>query len=213
MNQIPERLNLQIDVLDLQNQRAQPIPHLKPPQLIAAILQEFEEVAYLGKDVDAYVLTRSDSTESLDDSLPLHRQVSQNERLILLERERPLPSSTVPPADLLYLREPKSGEVYRLHWLPALIGRSSGAATEQIPVAVNLAQFNTSQKVSRKHAQIVQENGHYAIQSLSDQNPTLIQTKQGDPIQLTSEPHPIHHQDRIVLERSELTLEFLIRSS
>src|SRR4051794_13498377 len=92
-----QRIELKIDLLDRTNQRALALPTITSNELIAAILQEFDEVDYLGKSADDYVLYKVEDNSALDASLPLSQQVAANARLVLKERELEIPSGAQPP--------------------------------------------------------------------------------------------------------------------
>ncbi|NJN66781.1 MAG: FHA domain-containing protein [Chloroflexaceae bacterium] len=64
--------------------------------------------------------------------------------------------------------------------------------------------------MSRRHAQITEERGQFYLEGLS-QNPTMVEDAQGNRVPLHASKHRLHHGDRICLERSQITLKFLIR--
>ncbi len=209
-NQSP--LELHIDVFTQKNQRALALPDLHPPELVAAILQEFRELEYLGDAPEGYQLVRASDQTPLDDTRPLSKQhLTAQTRLILQELEEPLPTGTQRPTRPIYLREQLASKSYKLHWVPAIIGRLGQNQAHNDWVAVNLSSHRTGLRVSRRQAQITETNGNYFIESLSS-NPTALEDSTGTRIVL--EPHvryPLRHGDVIHLERSEIALKFIIR--
>ncbi len=147
----------------------------------------------------------------LNDEEPLQNQLGNGSKLIIVENEEPLPPQTSRPSDPIYLREQASGKVYKLHWQPAIIGRPDKNQTMNDQVAVNLDSYKTGLRVSRRHAQITEKNGTYFINSMS-RNPTSIKGEEGNPIPVSAEKRPLHNGDLIHLERSNITLKFIIRN-
>jgi len=204
------RLELRIDVLDLKDQRALPLRELKPPQLIEAILLEFRELEYLSDRPGDYRLLKAEDRSPLDDEEELSHQLANGSRLALVEQESPSPSGSDRPSKQIYLRDQILGKVYRLNWLPAIIGRPDKNQPHNELVAVNLESYNTGLRVSRRHAQITEKEGQYFLQSMS-RNPTSIRDGKGNTIPVTAEKRPLENGDIIHLERSNIALKFIVR--
>lgn len=204
-----QRIELKIDLFDLNNQRALALPTITPTELIAAILQEFDDVDYLGKFVDDYALYKADDNKALDARVALGQQVSAGTRLVLKEKEIALPSGARLPTVPAYLRETKSGTVYKLHWLPAVIGRPDKNQPQNELVCINLESQPSGVRVSRRHARITAENDRFFIESLSN-NPTKLR-RETQTIDVTNEKQPLHDGDIILLERSDISLKFVVR--
>jgi hypothetical protein len=209
------RHDLLIDVGDVQEQVAQVLPQITPLELIAAILEEFSEFEYLGPPAADYILIRHSDQTPLDEADNLQRQVASGDHLALIERQVEPPDGTRPPSKRLYLREKgvnheqASSKVYKLHWLPAVIGRRGQELADNDVVAVNLSAHSAGLRVSRRHAQISEKNGQFYIESLSS-NATIVQT--GDQHKtLDSGKHVLQHGDVIYLVRSEIALQFIVR--
>lgn len=203
------RLELFIDVLDERNQRALVLPNLTVVELMGEILQEFRSLGYLSRVTGDYQLLKASDRSPLNPAVPVGKQVAQRERLILVEPEWPLPERTQRPVRHMYLRDEDTGNVYKIHWLPAIIGRSDESQQTKL-VAVDLAAHERALRVSRRQAQITEENGQYFIQSLS-QNQTTIKDEQGAPITLGPNKHPLKPGQIIYLENSRIALKFLVR--
>ncbi|MCP4421410.1 MAG: FHA domain-containing protein [Chloroflexi bacterium] len=211
MSASQKRLKLKIDVFEEKGQRAMPLPTLKPPELVEAILQEFRELEYLSDSTADYHLLKADDASHLNDEEPLRNQIGNGTHLVIAENEESMPQGTARPSDPVYLREQVSGKVYKLHWQPAIIGRPDKNQSHNDHVAVDLESYKTGLRVSRRHAQISEKNGNYFIASMS-RNPTFIRGDEGDPIPVSAEKRPLQNGDIIHLERSNIALKFIIRN-
>ena len=97
MNPSQARVELTIDVFEETGQRALVLSELRPSQLVKAILQEFHNLEYLGDDANDYYLIRAESGERLDEDSSLE-PLNTGDRLVLKEREVPLPGTTRRPS-------------------------------------------------------------------------------------------------------------------
>jgi len=205
-----KRLDLYIDVFEKPAQLAKSLPNLKPPELVDAILQEFQELEYLSDtSTDYYLVAADNEAASLQEDVQLVQQVANESRLKLLEVERPLPPGTKRPGQAIYLRDVANGKVYKLYWLPAIIGRPDKNQPYDDWIAVDLESYQTGLRVSRRHAQITEQNGRYFIESLS-RNPTTVRNEEGAE-EVGDKKRPLQHGDLIQLERSNITLKFIVR--
>lgn len=204
-----ERLELKIDVLNTPAQRALALADLTTEELIAATLQEFTEIEYLGLEPGDYRLLDAASGAELTALQPIHAQVHNNDTVRLVEREKPVPAGASRPPASLYLRELASGRVFKLHWLPAIIGRTDRNLPDNQLLAANLETLPAGLRVSRRHAQISQQNGQYFIQCLSG-NPVTLRRAGGESLPIGRSHHPIAGGDQIVLDRSGIVLKFIV---
>ncbi len=204
------RLEITVDVFEAKNNRALIVPQLTPREMIASILDEFRSLAYLSQMPDSYALLRARDGLVLDEASPLGQQLKPGERLILAEYQPELPKETLQPSRHAYLREEASGEVYKLHWLPAIIGRVDASLSDNDRVAVDLAAHQRGLRVSRRHAQIIEENGRFFIESLS-QNATTIRDSQGRETALNSGALPLEPGDIVSLDQSQIALQLIVR--
>ncbi|MBI1294620.1 FHA domain-containing protein [bacterium] len=203
------RLEIHIDVLEKSGQQAHPLASLTPTALIQAILDEFRgEINYLGDVPDAYELHRADSGTVLVPGAPLGQQIENGAGLRLVEREMTLPPSTQRPAQRIYLREQNRGKVYKLNWLPALIGRPHKSMDDNDLLAVNLESYVRGGHVSRRHAQIRAEDGRFVLEVLAD-NPVHV-VRDFASVPVGDQPYPLQHADIITLERSGIDLQLII---
>jgi len=206
------RLDLRIDVFEAENQWAKPLASLTPPELIAATLQEFRELEYLGSDPDDYVLLKKADQKPLDPEKPLQKQLGNEAHLVLREREQPLPEGTKRPSRPVYLRDQSSGNLFRLDWLPAIIGRPDPNQPHNDWLAVNLEMYPTGLRVSRRHARITEKDGRFYINSLS-RNPTILKKADGSETPIGDKLAPLDNGDVVFLERSNISLKFIEREA
>jgi hypothetical protein len=204
------RLELLIDVFDHAAQRAIALPTLLPAELVAAVIKEFREIEFLGNDPAHYQLLKAATRSALDEQVPVGQQLAAGERLALVEREQPLPPGTQRPSRPIYLREQSSGTVYKLHWQPAIIGRPDSTQKDNQQIAVNLSAHAAGQRVSRRHAQIVESKGQFYVERLAP-NPTVVKDSQGITTRIEGDRRPIQGDDTIVLESSQIALKFIVR--
>lgn len=209
------QLDLKIDIFSAPAQRAVVLANLRPPQLVAAIIAEFcgdENQPLLDTQADRYYLARGRDAPPLVDDLSLESQhVVDGEQLVLLEHEPPQPTGTDRPKRPIYLRHQPSARVYRLHWLPALVGRPAGQSADNDRLALNLAGFPRSDWVSRHHAQISEQDGAVLLTNLAENNPIVVRSPDGTDTRVRSRvPTPIRHKDAIVFIHSGIELQLLI---
>lgn len=206
------RLELFIDVLELEKQRALVLPGLKVGELIGAILSEFTELEHLGGSPEAYQLLKKADRTPLVNTVPVAEQAQPKEALVLVEYQTPLPPGATRISRQAYLREQSSGQVYQLHWQPALIGRPDRNQQQGELLAINLESHSTGLRVSRRHAKITEINGRFFIESMSG-NPTLITNEAGKKETVEQTPQELQDGDIIVLERSNISLKLLLRDT
>jgi hypothetical protein len=203
------RLDIRINVFDKEGQRAQVLPGLTPPELVQAILDEFRELEYLGGPPSDYQIYRMNDHNPLNEDLPLEQQIGHADHLVLVEKEQPLPARTDRPAHALYLRDQVTGEVYKLHWLPAIIGRPDPGQPHEDWLAVDLRSHEGGLRVSRRHAMISTDGQHYYIETLS-KNPTFLEGGEDAQAIPMDESVRLESGDLIRLSRSKITLKFIV---
>lgn len=208
------RIDLRIDVLDLPDQHALVLPKLKPPELVSAIIAEFRgdvNAEYLGADPRGYFLVDAESGAALDAEAEVGKQVSSGGRLALREVETDLPQGGQPLSRSVYLREVASGNVYRLRWQPAIVGRHSADQPMNDLVAVDLQSYATGLRVSRRQVAITEKDGQFFVENLS-RNPVSIRRGDDVAIPIESRRQRILPGDLIDLERSDIMLKFIVRN-
>lgn len=225
------RLELYIDVFPLKKQRALVLPTLMPEELALAIIQEFGgrqivdesggngkravapekllKLAYLSDNPNDYQLLRANGRKPLDATVPIGAQLSAKDQLILTEQDLPLPEGTTRPSRPAYLRDQNTGKVFKLHWLPAIIGRSDPNLPQNDRLAVNLSSYRTGQRVSRRHAQIGEAGVQFYVEPLSP-NPTAIKYPDGK-ITPIKDQRLLRNGETVLLEGSQIALEFIVR--
>ncbi|MBV7336095.1 hypothetical protein KFU94_49240 [Chloroflexi bacterium TSY] len=220
------RLELFVDILGTDEHRALALPGLNVSEFIEAILAEFRSLEHLGHSASVYQLQRADNEDRLDDERPLEEQVVSGERLILRERLAPIPVGVQRAHQDIYLCEQQSGAVYKLQWLPALIGRQTDTSArlsnadvsgridrvseelDEVELSVNLGQYPAAMRVARRQALITEEDGHYWVQNLSKNSMSIVDDA-GESETVSAAKHPLHSGDLIHFERSGIRLKFM----
>ncbi|KPL91864.1 FHA domain-containing protein [Herpetosiphon geysericola] len=201
------RFELFIDVYEKKQQVAQTLTNIPTGELVESILKEFRrDFDFLGQNPDAYCLIKQDGSV-LSNNRTLDKQVSNKERLIFSEAMPNMPEAGQPMARRIYLREHPSGNSYRLHWQPAIVGRFDNQASNDL-LAVDLGSHPNGLRVSRRQFEITETGGHFYIESLSP-NPTTITDSTGRPIQVDRR-QVLQHGDLITLDRSQITFKVII---
>ena len=212
MRPTTHRLELFINLPGQGRQRALALASITPAELVDAVLQEFRgELEYLSDSVADYRLVRAEDRAPLDDGAPLAAQVRDGDDLALEERPREVPQGARPSSKPVYLREQATGMVFRLAWLPAIIGRPDDNLPDNEMLAVNLAPLVSGARVSRRHAQIVEDGGQLFVESLARQNPTIVRAAAGNETRVEDGRVPLSDGDVIYLERSKLALKVIVR--
>ncbi|MGB1253277.1 MAG: FHA domain-containing protein [Candidatus Promineifilaceae bacterium] len=196
-------LNLEFDIVgESQPQLAKVRHDMLVGDLITEIVREFDI-----NDQDEYLLFRKGNDRPLDPRYPLSGQsvVDRDQlnftRPALLQRKALSAGSS---ASLRLLT--KSSAVYDLDWQPAIIGRPDADATHTSLLAVNLEWLGKrGKRVSRSHAQIVEERGVFYIESLAPNNPTFVNNS----VLVTGERRELNNKDQILLKASKVRFEFL----
>lgn len=204
------RLDVRIDVFEKTDQWAKPLVTLKPAELVEGVLLEFRELEYLSDSSADYYLVQGEEAVRLQEEAPLSQQLANEARLQLKEVEKPLPKGGRRPSKAVYLRELETNQVYKLHWLPAIIGRPDKSQPYNELISVNLESYKMGLRVSRRHAQITEQNGRFFIESMS-RNPTLLKGEVGDAVPVTEEKRPLQNGDIIQLSRSNIAFKFIVR--
>jgi len=212
MSSTPARLDLRVDVLDKKDQRALALSNLTPAEFVEAILREFRELEYLSDVPADYQLLKAEDKSPLEAQNQLQQQVANNSRLLLVETRPPLPPDTRRPSQDIYLRDQTTGKVYKLNWLPAVIGRPDKNQPHNEWIAVNLESYQAGLRVSRRQAMITEQNGQYFVESMS-RNPTAIKKENGELIEVGAAKQPLSPGDSIFLERSNVSLKFIVRGN
>lgn len=203
------RLDLLIDVFDQPAQRAMARPSLRPGELVAAVIDEFRELEYLGGDAARYQLVSATTRAALAEDVPIGQQAKAGDHLALIERDLSLPPGTQRFSHPIYLREQESGAVYKLDWQPAIIGRPDTTRQDNDQIAIDLSAHPAGQRVSRRHAQIVEVNGQFYAEHLA-QNPTVVKSSAGMTTRVERDRLPIQDGDVLVLENSQIQLKVLV---
>lgn len=198
---------------DNPHQEASVRPNVTVRTLIDETLREFNLME------GNYTLTMAGD----DTALPFDRTVEQlgiqmGSELIFARQRRSIsqhmimrgahffqPVTGAPPA---FLREESSRAVFDIDWHPAIIGRpdaSNPASADML--AVNVGEIEEGKTVSRQHARIMVQGGHYFLEPLAARNPTFLNDRElvmgekarlqsGDRVQVGQIALTFHQQER-----------------
>ncbi len=206
------RVKCYVDVDEETNQLANVAADLKPPQLVAAILEEFHAQEQLGDNPAHYYLLNKETRQPLDDTATLGFQVHDLDRLALVERELPLPEGAMRPSRPVYLREIRTPRTFPVQWLPAIIGRQSEHQPHNELVAVDLRSYAAGLRVSRRHVRLTEQDGAFYIDNLSDNPVWLVSPGAAAPLAVGGQSVRIAAGDVIRLERSEIEFKLIVRN-
>jgi FHA domain len=205
-----QRIDLNIKIAGLEPEPAEVLASLKPSELIAEILREFQaDLLHLSNRPEDYMLCPENSTLPLEEYPLLRLNLTHNALLVLALRPTELPSGAQFLSPVAQLREQSSGTVYHLYWQPAIIGRSDTKKGDNALLAVNLQSYPNGQKVSRRHVRLTQKKGEFFIESLSDTNQTTLVKATGEELVLSQQPQLLENKDCILLNKSGIRLLFL----
>jgi len=209
----PDYLEVNIDVFEQKNQRAQVVPELSPAELVNAILEEFgDDLDYLGSDAAQYQLRKADAPGGLDNSLSVGEQLSPGDRLVLEELEPTVPNGTEPASVPIYLQDVAGHRSFRIGFLPAYVGRQDTNLAGNDLVAVDLSTASGGSNVSRRHLKLWEESGEFWVQAASNNPAAVVRTDRTE-VAVAQPPQktPLRSLDVIRLDRSGLTLKFIVR--
>lgn len=167
-----EYIELNIDVFDVTDQRAKVRKTLTIRGLMDEILREFDDLDR--KTPEVYSLFLKGSNKPLPRDQNLSQLDVQARDELVFKYTRQTNRRKISGAPEAFLKEERTDKVFDLLWQPAIIGRPDSDPVHSELLAVNLEPFRDSQRISRRHAQILVEDGAYYIESLAQNNPTYI---------------------------------------
>ncbi len=197
-------LTLKFDIVGVEKtQLAQVRPDLLVGDLIREIQRQFDI-----DEQDENLLYQVDSSQPLDPKRTITDQGIENDNQLNFTRPTLLQRKRIDAPYKAQLRlESESPVTYEIQWQPAIIGRPDNDATHTSLLAVNLEWLGKrSKRVSRRHAQIIEQNGVYLIESLSPNNPTFV----NDRVLVPGEQRSLAHEDMIRLQMSRVEMKFLL---
>lgn len=209
-----KRIECFIDVFNLAGQRALVRREITPSEIIQAVIDEFaDEIVYLGKNATSYQICRGDDGNPLDISIPVEKQIRTGDKLVLTEKAQGRPAEAKALPNPFYLREVSHGYVYKIPWLPAIIGRSDPNMSENEMVAVDLQNLASGVRVSRRHVRMLTRDGVIYLELCSRNPASLIRATDGNREELQEHRLlALHHGDRLKLERSDVTLQVIFQA-
>jgi pSer/pThr/pTyr-binding forkhead associated (FHA) protein len=201
-----EYLEIRLDIFEHVGQRAQVMKSLKVGELIDEVLKEFDDVP--SESPERFALYLKGTKRPLAKEHTLIQADIQPQDELVFEYLRQDIREMLEPHQYAFLRDEGTGRLYGIEWTPAIIGRPTNEAEHNIMLAANLQVHPKGITISRKHAQITFENGHYYLEALADNNPTTLNNKIL-PVEKTAE---IHHDD-VILFGKKVRMTFLLQSA
>lgn len=212
MAEATQRIQCFIDVLDRERQRALVRKDVLPEELVKAVIDEFSsEIVYLGKNTDAYSICLRETGRELDPKAVLDEQIGDDAQLALTEKEGSIPKGATALPVPFYLREQSQGFVYKIRWLPAIIGRFDPNENESELVAVDLQNTPNGMRVSRRHVRMLIRDGVVYLE-LQSRNPASLIRTDGNRENLEGQLLAFRHGDILKLDRSGVTLQALFQT-
>ncbi len=178
-----ERIELSIDVFDRENQRARVRSDLPVYKLIASIQDRFK------LEPGNYVLVLKSNERALEANYTLEQQAIRAKEQLVLKRQRraniPNGTTALPRTPPVFVQEVETSRIFTIEWQPALIGRPSqddelnGSADPANAItpdmlAVDLGAMNGASTVSRRQANLWENDDHYTLESLKAANPAYV---------------------------------------
>lgn len=198
-----EYVELSIDVFDVAGQKAKVRRTLTVRSLIDEILREFDDLDRRTPDV--YGIFMKGASKAVAREQTMIQLDLQNQDELVFKYLRQSVRRMIVGAPPAYLREESSDRHYDILWQGAIIGRPDADPVHSELLAVNLETYPNGQRVSRRHAQILEEGGEYYVESLSQSNPTFLNSET-NPI---TERRLLRNGDRIRIGNKLFTLTFL----
>ena len=207
-----ERIECRVDIFQHVEQRARVKPATLPEEMLAAIVEEFHvDIPYLGRNLDRYHLQCDRAL--LQAGTPLGSQIQSGAKLTLVENELSKPIYAQQLDVPIYFKEIRSGHVFKVSWVPAIIGRLDPSHPYSEQVSVDLTRLENSVRVSRRHIELSERDGILYAQLKSLQNEaTLLKKKQKERVKLNDRYVSLENGDILRLERSKIELEVMLLS-
>ena len=152
-----EYIELNIDVFDVTDQRAKVRKTLTVRGLMDEILREFDDLDRKTPEVYSVFLKGSSKPLPRDQSLSQLDVQARDE--LVFKYTRQTNRRKITGVSEAFLKEDRTEKVFDIQWQPALIGRPDSDPVHSELLAVNLEPFRDSQRISRRHAQILVEDG------------------------------------------------------
>ena len=201
-----EYIEIRLDVFEHVGQRARVMKSLKVDELIDEVLKEFDDVP--SESPERFALYLKGNKRPLAKEHTLIQADIQPQDELVFEYVRQDIREMLEPQQYAFLRDEETGRLYGIEWTPAIIGRPTNEAEHNIMLAVNLLVHPQGMTVSRKHAQILFEDGRYFLETLTDNNLT-ISNKKVIPLGQRAE---IHHNDMLFFGK-RVKMTFLLQSA
>jgi pSer/pThr/pTyr-binding forkhead associated (FHA) protein len=192
-----EFVEISIDVLEIQGQRAKVRRTLTIDGLKDEIFREFEIDS---STREAYALLIKGGDRPINPHMTLTQLDAQPHDEFVLTYTRRSVRNALQKEEIVYVVEESTQSVFEIQWQPAVIGRPDIDPEHNLLLAINLESLPNGKKISRAHAQITFSAGHYYIESLNAKNPTTL-NNEVEPLDRRRE---LHDGDKIHLTNNAL---------
>ena len=196
-----EFVEISIDVLEFQGQRAKVRRTLTIDRLKDEIFNEFEIDSSMR---EAYSLFLKGGDRPINPHLTLTQLDAQPHDEFVLTYTRRSVRNALRKEEFVYVVEESTQSIFEIQWQPAVIGRPDIDPEHNLLLAINLESLPNGKKISRAHAQITLSGGHYYIESLNAKNPTTLNNE----IEPLDRRRELHDGDIIHLTNSLFHLTF-----
>jgi pSer/pThr/pTyr-binding forkhead associated (FHA) protein len=197
-----EYIEISFDIFEYEGQRARVKRALTVRTLIDEVLREFDDIP--GDPLNKYVIYMKGSDTPLDEQKNLIELDIQPQDELVFDHFRRFLRKNLSPQEYVSFIEVNSGESFEIQWQPALIGRASQDMDHNVLLAVDLEFLPEGKTVSRTHAEVTFEHGHYYIRPMAAHNPVFLNGKEMP----YNKRFEIHHRDEITLGYQKVTLFF-----
>jgi pSer/pThr/pTyr-binding forkhead associated (FHA) protein len=192
-------IDVKIDIFENIGQHARVRENITVATLIKEILKEFDD---LSGQPDNFALFLVGSGQPLEASYTLKQLDIKPWETLLFDYKQRSGRRELLPAERFCVREEKSGNLFRIDWQPAIIGRPSKEPDHNMKLAVNLTGLPMGETVSRAHAKMTVRDSVVYIERTAENNSLSLN---GVELAL-HQTRALHWGDRIEVGSSKITL-------
>jgi pSer/pThr/pTyr-binding forkhead associated (FHA) protein len=200
-----EYIDVKIDIFEHTGQRARVRRTLTTGGLIDEIMKEFDDISRASIDRYALYLKGTDRPLSKGSTI-IDLDLQPQDELVFEYKHQNFREDFL-PRQYASLRDDKSGRMFEIQWQPAVIGRPTAEAEHNMVLAVNVQDIPNGMTISRKHAQIILEDESYYVETLTENNPVLVN---GEVVPFNSRKE-IKNNDRLILGNQKVSMTFITR--
>ena len=196
-----EYMLINIDVFDQKGNQARVRKALTIGGLIDEILREFDDLDR--RIPHAYAIYLKNHAQALDRNRTLAQLDIQPRDELEFRYARRSRREALPATRKAFLHEEATRRIFELRWQPAVIGRPDSDPAHNELLAINCEQFADGLRVSRRHAQITADRGEFYLESLSPNNPTVVNEEE------VTQRRKLRSNDRIRMGKTQICFLFV----